>query len=318
MDQLRAQRNRDDSIISTTGFYFPLVSTGYVEQVTCSWNDATLRFELTVVQLEVIAHVLPSIIAAMNEEKRKIKSIQTLKSKLFTIPITDSFIKRKFGPNAFQVKSGESYVVSDTIHIWKNPFKKIESERLTALNGLAGVRPSQSIFPCGVYNVIGTSWFYRFQLCLRPLKVAEALEIIVNFTSLVVLAIADLHKVGIAHLDIRLENICFKSDGTAVLIDLDRSCEMTYLAKFLSSQWGNSEMYICPDKVWTAEKMDWRQLAIMILAILNGTDKAGYHQRPADFHHRFFEDLFNEGVYKDDLRRSWASNYVSASTGASS
>lgn len=94
-----------------------------------------------------------------------------------------------------------------------------------------------------------------------------------------VLAITELHeKFERAHLDIRLQNICFRSDGTAMLIDLDRSCEKTERAEFLQSQWGESVMYMAPHSDWTAEKIDWRQLAIMILAILNGTDNIKYQQ----------------------------------------
>lgn len=36
------------------------------------------------------------------------------------------------------------------------------------------------------------------------------------------IAIDELHKFGFAHLDIRLENVCFDKELNAVLIDLDR------------------------------------------------------------------------------------------------
>jgi tRNA A-37 threonylcarbamoyl transferase component Bud32 len=62
----------------------------------------------------------------------------------------------------------------------------------------------------------------------------------------VVEAIQELHSdpPGIAHLDIRLENVCFHS-GHAVLIDFDRSAKIdegTDDANMLSSRWGESLM----------------------------------------------------------------------------
>ena len=43
-------------------------------------------------------------------------------------------------------------------------------------------------------------------------------EMVLNIAS----ALISLHGAKLAHLDLRLENICFNSDGSVVLIDLDR------------------------------------------------------------------------------------------------
>ena len=48
-------------------------------------------------------------------------------------------------------------------------------------------------------------------------------------------AIEELHKCKIAHFDIRLTNICYKSDLTPVLIDVDRSvneCDFQDVVEF--------------------------------------------------------------------------------------
>ena len=66
-----------------------------------------------------------------------------------------------------------------------------------------------------------------------------------------------------AHLDVRLANICFKKDGTAMLIDLDRSRRRHNTCEGLYMLYGESVMYKAP-KHWTVDKLDWRQLGLMI------------------------------------------------------
>jgi len=73
----------------------------------------------------------------------------------------------------------------------------------------------------------------------------------------------ELHKkLEVAHLDIRLENICFKeSDGefSAVLIDLDRCAPVSKRSDFI--MYSKSCMYQKPAGEWfTNEKFDWMQL----------------------------------------------------------
>ena len=54
-----------------------------------------------------------------------------------------------------------------------------------------------------------------------------------------------LHEKGIAHLDIRLENICWDDEGNAVFIDLDRSVSTTHkLSACVGGRYGKSWMYM--------------------------------------------------------------------------
>ena len=70
----------------------------------------------------------------------------------------------------------------------------------------------------------------------------------VPFVKSVVKAIQELHRFNTAHLDIRLENICF---NTAILIDIDRSCSKTDHASHLYLRFSRSEMYKCESDTWT-------------------------------------------------------------------
>ena len=82
----------------------------------------------------------------------------------------------------------------------------------------------------------------------------------------VVCAVRELHDFGCAHLDIRLENICFRENGEAVLIDLDRSLEVIVPLRMLGGFCGSSTMY--PEKMLgrlnaPVTLIDWRQVSIM-------------------------------------------------------
>lgn len=111
------------------------------------------------------------------------------------------------------------------------------------------------------------------------------------------MAIDELHQYGQAHLDIRLENVCFcPLTGQVILIDLDRSRPKISSANQYSLTYGKSTMYTPAAPEWTAENLDWRQLAIMLFFITSRTTDLDYHKIlvPEDSY-PFFRDLFQNG-----------------------
>lgn len=77
---------------------------------------------------------------------------------------------------------------------------------------------------------------------------------------------------GLAHMDIRKPNICFR-DGQAILIDVDN------LTGKLPEDIGLI-MYSCYFN--NATKYDWRQCAIMLARILKNNESQ-YHTQPPSF-----------------------------------
>lgn len=80
-------------------------------------------------------------------------------------------------------------------------------------------------FPTKVHT-IGFTQFVQFRKHIKPFSIGYAWQHLRFFCLAVLIAIKRMHEAGFAHLDIRLENICFKVNslaGRAVLIDLDRS-----------------------------------------------------------------------------------------------
>ena len=101
-----------------------------------------------------------------------------------------------------------------------------------------------------------------------------ALAHLSKLTHAVICAIIELHSINLAHLDVRLENICFNDAndmGSAILIDLDRSkpAQDNYEG---DTTYKSSCMYTVPEELQTSivtnSTMDWVQLGFMLIWIL--------------------------------------------------
>ena len=106
--------------------------------------------------------------------------------------------------------------------VYKVPigFHELSSLLALALSSSKGL--TQSAFPIE-HKLVGRKYYFRFNALHQPMHPMEAKINIVMFVKSVVAAVQELHGFGIAHNDIRLDNICFDENRQAVLIDLDRS-----------------------------------------------------------------------------------------------
>lgn len=107
------------------------------------------------------------------------------------------------------------------------------------------------------------------------------------FVRSVVEAIKELHSSGNwAHLDIRLDNICFDANNQAILIDIDRSENKTKEVSGLFVRYSRAEMYRCPMSTWTCENLDWKQLGLLIEDVTKSIER-----------HEFIRKLIDCGKY---------------------
>ena len=115
--------------------------------------------------------------------------------------------------------------------------------------------------------------FLVFDLLNEPLSASEACTCLAELVEGIAAALQQLHGYGYAHLDVRLPNICFR-DSKPVLIDFDRVCG-TGTSASLENKY-HSQMYKA-ETGWLIEQLDWKQLGIMIVQILDKIDPAEYH-----------------------------------------
>ena len=130
---------------------------------------------------------------------------------------------------------------------------------------------SENIVSLGKYS------FHCYQALPDPLKASEARQCLQEFVKLVSESLMVLHNnYFMAHIDVRLENICFvnshtekQSTAISIFIDLDRCCNADYI---VSDVWFNSKT---PSALYKQglknAQIDWRQLGCTVYWILKST-----------------------------------------------
>jgi serine/threonine protein kinase len=145
----------------------------------------------------------------------------------------------------------------------KNDFSQVETT-------LREKEIKQSLVSSYIMNVSGTE-FFVFEGLLPPKSRQNAKACLVPLLDSVKVAIDELHQNDIAHLDIHLHNICFRKDGTAVLIDLER-CKNT-----VSCPWFKESSSCMYREGYSREQIDHLQVYWMAFWILSHPTDLNYH-----------------------------------------
>ena len=273
IDQLRLLSNYETTLRRCTGFVFPksapesndanLISIAYtyVTEVTVTWTtDLFFEVKLTALEKESVKDRVKTAARGIYEffkdhhllDKNNVKYFMKLAPEDLKI----------FGSTAVQVASKSSIIV----YCDKVFFKCIPNSNhsTTIAHWMISLpRISQVLYPSELRR-FGRTRFFKFEEMQPPLSRADAkrclLEIIVQLDKI----LNDLHHiVQLAHLDVRLENICFDADKV-VLIDLDRAETSTKNALSLPNDYPGSTMYTQPDELsgeeWQYKHSDYRQL----------------------------------------------------------
>ena len=268
VDQLRSWKNRLPRVSSIKGFVFPISNNSRaVEEcgqcvwlVELCWED--LEFQYT----GTVTVVWDNLSRVHAEQLRQLDSLRSRENNHFTLPLTDQYIKDTFTDCAEQVRSGESVVILNATHAYKRPLGTRAKDRLLALTD----HPQLETYTAGAFPLVSRmrSPFFEFKRYTPPVTVQEIRlhNCKHGFVKAVIRALQAVHVIGIAHLDVRIENICWDDTQRAVLIDFDRSAASDALGRTCVGKYGASLMYPTT-AMWTeraAWKVDYRQLAIMI------------------------------------------------------
>ena len=306
IDQLRFERNLDDTITTCVGYYFPNNSSyTSVIKVSLTWSDETLDFRSS---NDIVSkrRIISDIRRAVQLEKGKNITMPETTDKLFLLPLSKSFVEQKFGQGSVQCYSGLSIVIinSNTKKVYKKSFEMLAGERLLSL------LYADPIDQCVLPTARTRDGFYVFDLVHSPLTHGEAKTCLILFAISVKDAITSIHHRKIAHLDIRLENICYDVNlSKALLIDFDRSVEEALFLSnpaYLEETYGKSIMYRVPttfDIDADHSNLDWRQFGIMLCYILEPNED--YHHTEPKPQNRFLKELVQRGVYDPDLHDEW-------------
>ena len=284
----------NDDTNEVIGLYFPFENTECVVEITVQWSDEMITFVEKRRYLEEQYQVAPALKCAYEYNHQLWAGKGGPEpSESLNYPLSTHFLQSR---NLEQIDSGQSIVLLDRVNkrVYKYPIG--DSKRLTELYcmNLVGELPESTriAFPLSL-NELGTSVnFFEFKMYTPSLSKEDAQNYIVWFVEGVVAAVNQLHHAyNIAHLDIRLANLCIDYDtNQVVLIDLDRSRRASLCDSRVYELYGRHEMYRRESTKWTLSNLDWKQVGLMIEDIFSSPQ-----------HHDFIRKLIKEGTLIDQL-----------------
>ena len=235
-------------------------------------------FELTGEELDKLKLNIVKALEEKREEKREeLRSMEEDEAKI------DQYLSRTMKmwkvetTTIEQLHSGISFVFRLSCAEEKISLVLKSFSRNSLKNDLSQVETTlrkknlkQSLVSSYILNVSGTE-FFVFEGLLPPKSRQNAKACLVPLLDSVKVAIDELHQNDIAHLDIRLPNICFRKDGTAVLIDLER-CKNT-----ISSVWIKESSSCMYREEYSQEQIDHLQVYWMAFWILSHPTDLDYH-----------------------------------------
>ncbi len=229
---LASLRNRKP-VKSLSGFYFPWVEKGCMVEVVIEWSDTLMLF---IERHKYLAFVEVGdrfrIVYLENLSHWKSSPWPQGEKFVLSYPATPSYVAEVF--EGFQIQSGQSIVIvspQKQLAYKKVMGTKEESSLLCLLHAKYNFTEPQIEFPRELF-VPELAKFFVYKLFSPPLTSFYGIQ--EWYVRQVVELLTILHSLGIAHLDVRRENICFdETNKCLVLIDLDRSAPVSTKANLL-------------------------------------------------------------------------------------
>ena len=298
MEQFRILSNylEGGSDLSLTGFVFPSSEETCVTEVTIFWQKseaATFHFNFVTKYLPkegVKDRVQAAVEKAMQLEFQPIHEDNQLCYLKLSKQDIETFEYENDGKHFRQVQTWLSILLTnDKVYIKLCP--KEVSVNLFTLGFIAlSNKCDNTSFPLLIPELHGTvaNSFVYPALPYQPLSYEEAKECLADLVKKVSSALQKIHHIlRLAHLDVRLPNICFREKGEPVLIDPDRVDNSDMPAYQLSRRY-ESTLYQIKDSQWCLHNVDWRQLGFIIVHTI-------YDDNREETGDEFIDALLNQG-----------------------
>ena len=267
IDMFRNLRLYNPDLEKAVGFTLPKINyLEAVSKVVVSFEADPLQFRVEACELN-IDNVCVELLSATSEALKYFDKQKFLSPDSYFLRLSNNDINvvaSAIGENSLdQVRSAHSIILCNKEYY----FKYYPSNLLPTFNMYKKCSPCQHVVDADISYF---NWL-KFSALLSPLNIAEAVLCLADFFRLLQTALTALHNdCGLAHLDVRLPNVCFKykeQELIAVLIDLDR-------AKPASSKGAlpyDDEMYTRPSS-WTLGQLDWKQVGLLGKKVHCGND----------------------------------------------
>lgn len=293
------------SISEWTGFTFPkFKKKECVVQVTVIFNPYTFTFkyQFRKIAKDRVREEVKCTFEKNFSTHRKIRDLHEVHEPDWYMKLSnhelDIFKGLLHLKSVQQMASKQSLLLKGDDYCYKFPIHLADSQAMcTAVLSLD--YPRTSGFVIGLQMSKGTPYKGCFKykyVCHGYLDTSEVKRCLGDFVSQILLAIESLHKCGLAHLDIRLDNICISEDYKPILIDLDRARSTDMWSH--NFVYPHSVMYKC-DGDFMGVQHDWLQLACIILWVLTeDIQPSSYHFQNFNVDHDVVKNKFFVGLRK--------------------
>ena len=325
------------------GFTFPnMVDRFFVTKVTVTYTDLHFRYAFNVIQMRDVPEEVKQAYEHNREEAtHNMHHNQDASNTLggFPVRLTDAELAE--ASKQLNLKNSLQQLSSVTSIILKDPdgekFYKYNSDKAENSNpshvkakvlrnlqvgAMLPSIPVELVLPEYVQELFNLD-FQVIPMKLPPLSCEQALQCLGCLVESTAVAIERLHEHGYAHLDIRLDNICFHHDGgdvrRAVLIDFDYAIPALSASvhRRVTPDGEVSCMYsrLPQSTVRLAKQYDWMQLGWMAFYVYHYEefirDNITYHRMHMVFDRSpgaddtFLRKAILQGEYSpSDLHRS--------------
>ena len=268
--QLVAIRNKlwpNDDACQVIGLYFPFQTNECVVEITLQWLNKELSFHEHRKVLRNKEDVEKAVREAYRHNLKYFEEDYPQLPTNFSYPLSTDYLNKH---SLNQIESGDSVVLANYIkkEVYKHPMSKAEFYKMKVIMlEYKGRKVSRIALPLHTERFDGSVEYFVFNMYGPPLMKEQIKANKSAFVHEVIAAVQELHDLGLAHLDIRIENICVNKDFL-VLIDLERSEKIKTNAGSLYHIYGHHEMYQPSGFEWTVENLDWKQVGLMFKSIL--------------------------------------------------
>ena len=295
--QLRYLRSLSN-INQVIGFTFPKNDEQtFVTKVVVSWEKLKFTYGFTCLKVNEVSQELQ--LAILCNEKNCMPILPRRLPDYFPIRLTEMELEQlsDFTPGPFVQEEGSRHAL---IFASEDSYYKYNHNSRPFYSATVYERPQVELanFPSGIIKFFNTP-FMKCDKLEKPLKPDQAKECLTDLLKQTAKAIEGLHGIGIAHMDIRLENICFKRIGggyVAVLIDLDE-CMSAEEAVLSQRIYVDSCMYcaLTPTVEGKTHRIfDWLQLGWLALWVLWGWEEQSvesYHKMQWEKVPKCYQDM---------------------------
>ena len=319
IDLLRYIRHFNSSITSWVGFTFPKDkvndTNNYACRVEVVWKECKFVCNVACLKKENIKKAVQKTFA---EQIKLVKRLQIPVSSTehFLVPLSDEdleFISGKLGAiydgttTLTQVKSKFSILLTNGNYYFKFPGNMSHQRALDQI--LLDMDQLQRE-ECAKHLVLPIKKirlplpFFVFPAMKYQLTRDVAMQCLPDLADGIREGLDKLHGLGLAHLDVRLPNVCVGDDYEVKLIDFDRSSRSNDVKEY-----GGQFMYKYETKQRIVQHLDWKQFGLLLFTLSSYIGPKHQNELTKDDipqeSSSFLRELIFDHTCNDNLLHTW-------------